>query len=140
MEIESRKLNYGNERIPLADGNVRGGILLEYSPGHAVTDSRIPAVQAIPLPVLNFAQLIHPPLVAASLILVVQPFVHDHPGHLHTDYPGAEGQDIGVVVSAGHPGAEGFAACADPHAFHFAGGDADADAGAAGSSPEVRIR
>ena len=63
--------------------------------------------------VFDIENHIHSSLMAAALVLVIQPLIHDHLGHLYADHAGTEGQNIGVVVSAGHSCAVGLAAGAD---------------------------
>ena len=50
---------------------------------------------------------------AAALVLVVQPLIHDHLGHLHAYHAGTEGQDVGVVVLTRHSRTVRLAAGAD---------------------------
>ena len=63
--------------------------------------------------VFDIEDHIHSSLVAASLILIVQPLIHDHLGHLHAYYAGSEGQYVGVVMLTGHSCAVWLAAGSD---------------------------
>ena len=51
--------------------------------------------------VFDIENHIHSSLVAAALILIIQPLIHDHLGHLHAYDTGTEGEDVGIVMLTG---------------------------------------
>ena len=63
--------------------------------------------------VFDIEDHIHSSLVAAALILIIQPLIHDHLGHLHAYDAGTEGEDVGIVMLTGHSCAVWLAAGAD---------------------------
>ena len=63
--------------------------------------------------VFDIEDHIHSSLVAATLILIVQPLVYDHLRHLHAYHAGTEGEDVGIVMLTGHSCAVWLAASAD---------------------------
>ena len=76
---------------------------------------------------------------ASTLIFVVQPLIYDHLRHLDTNYAGTEGQDVGIVVSAGHSRAVRLAAGADQNAFYLACCQTDTDTGSADCDAVIRL-
>ena len=63
----------------------------------------------------------------------------DHFGQVDAHDAGAHGEDIAVVMALGEFGAIDIGAGADAGTLHLAGGDADADAGAAQQDAPVAL-
>ena len=76
---------------------------------------------------------------AAALEGRVQKQVHDLHGQARPDHAAAQGQDITVVVAAGHLGGEAVAAQGAADALDLVGRHGHADAGAAAEDALLRL-
>ena len=68
---------------------------------------------------------------AAALKLGVEERVHDLEREARAEHARAHGEDVRIVVAAGHLGGVAVAAQGGADALDLVGGDGDADAGAA---------
>ena len=76
---------------------------------------------------------------AAALKGGIQKEVHDLHGQARARHPAAQGQDVCIVVAAGHLGGEAVTTQGTADALHLICGHGHADAGAAAEDPLFRF-